>query len=239
MPEMFGDTMLANGTVYPQADGRSEELPPAGPQHLQARFLNLQFYVDDGSAGMSITLDGVTRHPATGCSSRPTPRAPTCTSRAPRRLPCQADDCCPPAHPLHGDGRRPAFPCSTPGELAHSSGRALGSHRRLQRLRRQAVDPLQRRSRTVSDGRSIERLLPRQPGESGSADAGLRTEHAPDHALQRGCSLELGRAHHPSARHGPDAGYRPVSRGTLDNRSNRATPAAESTQAADLERDRG
>lgn len=59
IPEMFGDTMLANGTVYPEAtvEGRRYRLRILNA--CQARFLNLQLYVDDASP------DGITLNPAT------------------------------------------------------------------------------------------------------------------------------------------------------------------------------
>jgi spore coat protein A len=53
VPEMFGDTMLANGTVYPEATVEARRYRLRILNACQARFLNLQLYVDDGS------LDGV------------------------------------------------------------------------------------------------------------------------------------------------------------------------------------
>ena len=35
VPEFFGDTMLVNGTAYPEGHGRGAPLPPAAPQRLQ------------------------------------------------------------------------------------------------------------------------------------------------------------------------------------------------------------
>ncbi|HEY3309601.1 MAG TPA: multicopper oxidase domain-containing protein [Desulfuromonadaceae bacterium] len=56
VPEFFGDTMLVNGTVFPQAtvEGRRYRLRMLNASN--SRFLNLQLYVDDGSAN-GITLD--------------------------------------------------------------------------------------------------------------------------------------------------------------------------------------
>ena len=54
IPEMFGDTMLANGTVYPEATVEARCYRLRVLNACQARFLNLQLYVDDGSA------DGIT-----------------------------------------------------------------------------------------------------------------------------------------------------------------------------------
>jgi spore coat protein A, manganese oxidase len=59
IPEFFGDTMLANGTVFPEATVEARRYRLRVLNACQARFLNLQLYVDDGSA------DGVTLNPAT------------------------------------------------------------------------------------------------------------------------------------------------------------------------------
>ncbi|HEX9070002.1 MAG TPA: multicopper oxidase domain-containing protein [Ktedonobacterales bacterium] len=59
IPEMFGDTMLANGTVYPEATVEARRYRLRILNACNARFLNLQLYVDDGSA------DGITLNPAT------------------------------------------------------------------------------------------------------------------------------------------------------------------------------
>src|SRR5437763_1600662 len=53
---MFGDTMLANGTVYPEATVEARRYRLRIINACQARFLNLQLYVDDGSP------DGITLH---------------------------------------------------------------------------------------------------------------------------------------------------------------------------------
>lgn len=59
IPEMFGDTMLANGTVFPEATVEARRYRLRVLNACQARFLNLQLYVDDGSA------DGITLNAAT------------------------------------------------------------------------------------------------------------------------------------------------------------------------------
>jgi spore coat protein A, manganese oxidase len=56
VPEFFGDTMLANGTVFPKAIVEARRYRLRVLNACQARFLNLQLYVDDGSAD-GITLD--------------------------------------------------------------------------------------------------------------------------------------------------------------------------------------
>ena len=56
VPEFFGDTMLANGTVYPQVTVEARRYRLRILNACNARFLNLQMYVDDGSAN-GITLD--------------------------------------------------------------------------------------------------------------------------------------------------------------------------------------
>ena len=58
VPEFFGDTMLANGTVYPQATVEARRYRLRVLNACNARFLNLQMYVDDGSAN-GITLNNV------------------------------------------------------------------------------------------------------------------------------------------------------------------------------------
>ncbi len=59
VPEFFGDTMLANGTVYPEATVEPRRYRLRILNACQARFLNLQLYVDDGS------VDSITLNPAT------------------------------------------------------------------------------------------------------------------------------------------------------------------------------
>ena len=56
VPEYFGDTMLANGTVYPQVTVEARRYRLRILNACNARFLNLQMYVDDGSPN-GITLD--------------------------------------------------------------------------------------------------------------------------------------------------------------------------------------
>ncbi len=59
IPEMFGDTMLANGTVYPEATVEARRYRLRIINACQARFLNLQLYVDDGSPdGITLDSDG-------------------------------------------------------------------------------------------------------------------------------------------------------------------------------------
>jgi len=57
VPEFFGDTMLANGTVYPQITVEARRYRLRILNACNARFLNLQMYVDDGSPN-GITLKG-------------------------------------------------------------------------------------------------------------------------------------------------------------------------------------
>jgi spore coat protein A, manganese oxidase len=59
VPEFFGDTMLANGTVFPEATVEARRYRLRILNACQARFLNLQLYVDDGSP------DGITLAPVT------------------------------------------------------------------------------------------------------------------------------------------------------------------------------
>ena len=62
IPEMFGDTMLGNGTVYPEANLEARRYRLRILNACQARFLNLQLYVDDGSPD-GITLNSHTLKP--------------------------------------------------------------------------------------------------------------------------------------------------------------------------------
>jgi spore coat protein A len=56
IPEMFGDTMLVNGTVFPEATVEARRYRLRILNACQARFMNLQLYVDDGSLN-GITLE--------------------------------------------------------------------------------------------------------------------------------------------------------------------------------------
>jgi spore coat protein A len=62
VPEFFGDTMLANGTVYPEATVEARRYRLRVLNACNARVLNLQLYVDDGSPD-SISLDSETLTP--------------------------------------------------------------------------------------------------------------------------------------------------------------------------------
>ena len=56
IPEFFADTMLVNGTAYPQAAVQARRYRLRLLNACNARWLNLQLYVDDGSPN-GITLD--------------------------------------------------------------------------------------------------------------------------------------------------------------------------------------
>src|SRR5262249_35085088 len=59
VPEFFGDTMLANGTVYPEVTVEARRYRLRILNACNARFLNLQLYVDDGSPnGITLTSGG-------------------------------------------------------------------------------------------------------------------------------------------------------------------------------------
>ena len=60
IPEFFGDTMLVNGTVFPQATVEARRYRLRFLNATNARFLNLQLYIDDGSPN-GITLNGAGR----------------------------------------------------------------------------------------------------------------------------------------------------------------------------------
>jgi spore coat protein A, manganese oxidase len=56
VPEFFGDTMLVNGTTFPEATVQARRYRLRLLNGCNARFLNLQLYIDDGSSN-GITLD--------------------------------------------------------------------------------------------------------------------------------------------------------------------------------------
>jgi spore coat protein A, manganese oxidase len=60
IPEFFGDTMLVNGTAYPDATVQARRYRLRMLNATNARFLNLQLYVANNTA------DGITLDPATG-----------------------------------------------------------------------------------------------------------------------------------------------------------------------------
>jgi len=60
IPEMFGDTMLVNGTVFPVATVQARRFRFRFLNACQARFLNLQLYVADASRdGLTYSNQGV------------------------------------------------------------------------------------------------------------------------------------------------------------------------------------
>jgi len=80
VPEFFGDTMLVNGTVYPEVTVEARRYRIRLLNACNARFLNLQLYVDDGSPN-GITLNNAgnpTNLPAlNAAAANPTGRATT------------------------------------------------------------------------------------------------------------------------------------------------------------------
>src|SRR5204862_5830661 len=59
VPEFFGDTMLANGTVYPEVTVEARRYRLRILNACNARFLNLQLYVDNGTSdGISLDSQG-------------------------------------------------------------------------------------------------------------------------------------------------------------------------------------
>lgn len=62
IPEFFGDTMLVNGTTFPEAHVEPRRYRLRVLNACNARFLNLQLYEDDGSPN-GITLNAVTGNP--------------------------------------------------------------------------------------------------------------------------------------------------------------------------------
>jgi spore coat protein A len=74
IPESFGDTMLVNGTTFPKATAEPRRYRLRFLNACNARFLNLQLYVGDGSA------NGITLNLATGI---PTNAPALCDPNAP------------------------------------------------------------------------------------------------------------------------------------------------------------
>ena len=65
VPEFFGDTMLVNGTAYPQVTVQARRYRLRMLNACNARFLNLQLYIDDGSAdGITLDANGNPTNPA-------------------------------------------------------------------------------------------------------------------------------------------------------------------------------
>jgi len=79
VPEFFGDTMLANGTVYPEVTVEARRYRLRILNACNARFLNLQMYVDDGSPnGITLTGAGVPVNPPARNAAAPNnPGKPT------------------------------------------------------------------------------------------------------------------------------------------------------------------
>ena len=79
VPEFFGDTMLANGTVYPQVTVEARRYRLRILNACNARFLNLQMYVDDGSPnGITLSNAGVPLNAAARNAATPNkPGKPT------------------------------------------------------------------------------------------------------------------------------------------------------------------
>jgi len=65
IPEFFGDTMLVNGTTFPEATVQARRYRLRMLNACNARFLNLQLYIDDGSPN-GITLDTEPSSPTYG-----------------------------------------------------------------------------------------------------------------------------------------------------------------------------
>jgi spore coat protein A, manganese oxidase len=66
IPEFFGDTMLVNGTTYPQVTVQARRYRLRFLNACNARFLNLQLYVADGSPeGITLNPNGSLKYPGT------------------------------------------------------------------------------------------------------------------------------------------------------------------------------
>ena len=135
--EFFGDTMLVNGTTFPKAAVEPRRYRLRFLNACNARFVNLQLYVADGSSN-GITLNALgnpTNAPAL-CDPNQPGSSPTVLQIGTEGgfLPkpgTDSDEC----------GLQPARP---PQELSGGgSCRTAGHHRRLQRTRGEEHRPLQ------------------------------------------------------------------------------------------------
>ena len=74
VPEFFGDTMLANGTVYPEVTVEARRYRLRILNACNARFLNLQMYVDDGTPnGITLTSSGAPTNAPARNAAAPNP----------------------------------------------------------------------------------------------------------------------------------------------------------------------
>ena len=168
IPEMFGDTMLANGTVFPEATVEARRYRLRILNACQARFLNLQLYVDDGSP------DGITLDSDGEAHQRARPRLHGDRDRG--RVPAQTCEC-----PL-----QPAVQCRIHSEVVSSppllnagisSWTSAGFAGKKIILYNDAPAPF-----PMGDPR--QRLLPWRSGQSHTTPTRLRAEHPSDHAVQ-------------------------------------------------------
>ena len=90
IPEFFGDTMLVNGTAFPSVAVEPRRYRLRLLNACNARFLNLQLYIADGSAnGITLDANGVPTNAAAmsirphrgRVSFRSAPKAASCPSR--------------------------------------------------------------------------------------------------------------------------------------------------------------
>ena len=74
IPEYFGDTMLVNGTVYPEVAVEARRYRFRLLNACNARFLNLQMFVDDGSPdGITLSASGNPANQPFKNAAAPTP----------------------------------------------------------------------------------------------------------------------------------------------------------------------
>ena len=218
IPEFFGDTMLVNGTVFPQATVQARRYRLRLLNACNARFLNLQLYVADGSQN-GITLDSE-RHPDEralhqrrhGRSVLPPDRhrggLPLEAGEGPVQRAAEFPDA---ARSEHRAGRPVADPAS-PSLVAPAERPDLIVD--FKRLCREEHHPLRRRARSVPERRRPERLLPgleygEQPGQRHSTHERFWPQQPRPHAVQ--CGRGVRRADPtPEHRHGhgPDTRHR-------------------------------
>ena len=154
---MFGDTMLANGTVYPEATVEARRYRLRILNACKARFLNLQLYVDDGTPD-GITLDAHGTFAPTNAKGPDFLVIGTEGGFLPKPVTC------PVQRPLRPAG----LTWQTTGSLITGPAERWDA-RRLQRMSvvnpGQEAHPVQRRPGAVPDRATRERLLPGRPGQ--------------------------------------------------------------------------
>ena len=156
IPEFFGDTMLVNGTVYPDVDVEPRQYRLRMLNACNARFLNPRLVYAQGQTRRH-------RRPRRNTTRRARPSSRS----APRAASCP--------HPACSSTGRQAAPCSCwqPAERADlDRGLPRCSRRGLRRSSSTTTRPA-----PFPGGRSRVTTTTREPGDA-RVDPGIRPEHA-------------------------------------------------------------